>query len=118
VDVTGCRTTAEMVSKADAELKTKGCDAESLVKLVLTGMLDVESEKDLAYFLSNFKNCFYFVKVYDETTLKVDISDYLLDESLKGEFVRQVMADASLTEDDKKIVVRYGLQAISGEEVQ
>jgi hypothetical protein len=56
--------------------------------------------------------------VYDETTLKADISDYLLDESLKGEFVRQVMADDSLTEDDKKIVIRYGLQAISGEEVQ
>jgi DNA repair exonuclease SbcCD nuclease subunit len=118
VDVTGCRTTAEMVSKAAAELTTKGCDEESLVKLVLTGMLDVESEKDLSYFLSSFKNRFYFIKVYDETTLKVDISDYLLDESLKGEFVRQVMADASLTEDDKKIVIRYGLQAISGEEVQ
>ena len=38
--------------------------------------------------------------------------------SLKGEFVRQVMEDESIGEDDKKVIIRYGLQAIAGEEVQ
>ena len=42
----------------------------------------------------------------------------MLDQSLKGEFVRQVMADEALAEEDKKIMIRYGLQAIAGEEVQ
>lgn len=118
VDVTGCRTTAEMISKTSQKLQETGCEDNSLVKVVLEGVLDVECEKDIHYFLSGFKNRFYFVKVYDETTLKIDIEDYMLDESLKGEYVRQVMADAAIPEEDKKVVIRYGLQAIAGEEVQ
>ena len=46
------------------------------------------------------------------------MESYMLDVSLKGEYVRQVMADDSLSEEDKKIIIRYGLQAIAGEEVQ
>ena len=118
VDVTGCQTTAEMVSRTTGKLQEAGCKDDSLVKIVLVGMLDVECEKDIDYLLSGFRNRFYFVKVYDETTLKIDIEDYMLDESLKGEYVRQVMADASIPEEDKKIIIRYGLQAIAGEEVQ
>lgn len=118
VDVTGCQTTVEMLSKAEEALRAEGCGSDSLVKIVLKGMLDVECEKDVNYFLSKFRSQFYFVKVYDETTLKIDIDDYMLDESLKGEYVRQVMADASISEEDKKTIIRYGLQAITGEEVQ
>ncbi len=118
VDVTGCQRTAEMVSKAALALQQEGCEEESLVKITLRGMLDVECEKDISYFLSRFRSRYYFVKVYDETTLKVEMDDYRFDESLKGEFVRQVMSDPSISEEDKKIVIRYGLQAIAGEEVQ
>ena len=118
VDVTGCQTTAEMVSKAALELENGGCSQEGLVKIVLQGLLDVECEKDIVYFKSRFRQQFYYVKVYDETRLKVDVGDYMLDESLKGEYVRQVMKDESISEEDKKIIIRYGLQAIAGEEVQ
>ena len=118
VDVSGCQSTSEMVVRATVALQEAGCDETSLVKIVLQGMLDVECEKDLEYFLARFKIRFYFVKVYDETTLKIEIEDYLLDESLKGEFVRLVMEDKSMGEEEKKLVIRYGLQAIAGEEIQ
>lgn len=118
VDVTGCRTTSEMLAAAERELQAEGCGESSLVKLVLKGTVDVECEKDVNYFLSKYKSRFYFVKVDDETALSLDIEDYMLDESLKGEFVRQVMSDAAIAEEDKKIIIRYGLQAIMGEEVQ
>lgn len=118
VDVTGCQTTAEMVERTAVELQNTGCEEESLVKIVLKGMLDVACEKDVSYFLSRFRMHYYFVKVYDDTALKIDIEDYMLDESLKGEYVRQVMGDDSIPEEEKKIIIRYGLQAIAGEEVQ
>ncbi|WP_243119445.1 metallophosphoesterase family protein [Roseburia sp. 1XD42-69] len=118
VDVTDCGTTAEMISKAALDIQNVGCDDEALVKIVLKGLLDVECEKDIVYFQSRFRQRFYYVKVYDETRLKIDIGDYMLDESLKGEYVRQVMEDQSIPEEDKKIIIRYGLQAIAGEEVQ
>ena len=107
-----------MVSVTNKELAEIGVNDTSLVKIVLKGMLDVECEKDITYFLAGFKSKFYYVKVYDETTLKIDTNDYMLDESLKGEYVRQVMMDGSISEEDKKIIIRYGLQAIAGEEVQ
>jgi len=118
VDVTDCTTTVEMQDRAREVLKEMGCEPNALLKIVLKGMVDVSCEKDLTYFLSAFRQNFFFVKVYDETTLKVEIEDYLLDMSLKGEFVRQVMEDESIGEDDKKVIIRYGLQAIAGEEVQ
>lgn len=113
VDVTGCRTTAEMTERTTAALQGAGCGAESLVKLVLTGELDVECEKDTAYMLSRFRAQFYFLKIYDETTLRVDEEDYLLDASLKGEYVRMIMGEQGLSEEDKKAIIRYGLQAIA-----
>ena len=118
VDVTDCQTTAELISRVEPVLGDAGYGPESMVKIVLTGMLDVACEKDMAYLLSAFRQRFYYVKVYDETALKIDVEDYMLDQSLKGEFVRQVMADEALAEEDKKIMIRYGLQAIAGEEVQ
>jgi DNA repair exonuclease SbcCD nuclease subunit len=118
VDVTDCQTTVEMITKTTQELQKACCDDNSLVKIVLKGMLDVECEKDIDYLVTKFKEHFYYIKVYDETSLKINVEDYMLDESLKGEYVRQVMADNSISDENKKIIIRYGLQAISGEEVQ
>lgn len=118
VDVTACQTTSEMIAKTAERLKEAGCDVTSLVKIVLTGTIDVECEKDVDYILTRFKSQYYFVKVYDETTLKIKVEDYMLDASLKGEYVRMIMQDSSLTEEDKAIIIRYGLQVIAGEEVQ
>lgn len=116
-DVTGCETSVEMANRARAALDAAGCAASSMVKLVLTGNLPVDCEKDPAFLLATFENDYFFLKVEDETGLAVDYNDYLLDESLKGEFVRQVMADATLTEDEKPVVIRLGLQALAGEEM-
>ena len=118
VDVTDCSTTSAIAEKTREALSHAQCESDAMVKIILTGALDVECEKDIAHLLAHFKSQFYFVKIYDETTLKINVKDYMLDESLKGEYVRFIMADASLSEEDKKAIIRYGLQAIAGEEVQ
>lgn len=58
------------------------------------------------------------MKIYDETGLVVDFDSFLLDESLKGEFVRQVKADETMDEETKAAVIRYGLQALAGEVIE
>ncbi len=118
VDITGCLTSAKMAAQAETALFAAGCTKEDLVKIVLRGRVDVACEKDLSYFQARFSPDYYFVKVCDETSLLVEMEDYMHDISLKGEFVRQVMADTTIPEEDKKTVIRYGLQAIMGEEVQ
>ena len=116
-DVTGCGSTAEMTERVSEALKAAGCGREDLVKIVLTGELDVACEKDVEHLAAVFRQSFYFVKVSDETTLKIAMEDYLLDVSLKGEFVRTVMADDALSGEEKKEIVRCGLLAIAGEEI-
>lgn len=118
VDVTGCLTSAQMAAKVEEVLFAAGCTEQDLIKIVLKGMVDVACEKDMSYFPARFSPQFYFIKFYDETALGLEMGDYLLDTSLKGEYVRQVMADDTISEEDKKIIIRYGLQAISGEEVE
>lgn len=118
VDVTGCDTTALIVARISSSLQEAGCSKEDLVKIILTGTLDVECEKDVDYLLARFSDQYYFVKIYDNTYLKIETEAYLLDKSLKGEFARLVMEDPSISEEDKKRIIRYGFQAIAGEEVQ
>ena len=115
-DITGCLTTSRILTVATDALSAAGCQSSSLVKLVLTGELDSDCEKDIGYLLSVLEDKYYFCKIIDETKLKITIEDYLLDESLRGEFVRTVWGDGTLSEDDKAAVVRYGLKALDGEE--
>ena len=54
----------------------------------------------------------------DGTKLSIDYDSYEKDESLKGEFIRTVRDMASLSEEEKRSVIRYGIQALKGEEIQ
>lgn len=118
IDVTGCVSSTQIIGRIDDELNTWNYPTSSLIKITLTGMLDVECEKDVNYIETRYSDRFFFCKINDETKLKVDEADYRYDESLKGEFVRMVLQDTSIADEDKATVIRYGIQAIKGEEVQ
>lgn len=112
-DVTGLNNTPEMINVVKEALKASLATGRDLIKVILTGAVDVECEKDTDFIRHTFEDDYYFIKVYDETELKVDYEAFMLDESLKGEFVRGVM-NSDLSNDDKAAVIRYGLNAISG----
>jgi DNA repair exonuclease len=118
IDLTGCMTSAEMAEKITLALDKENYSSKSLIKLILKGSIDIASEKNLTYLEKQFDNNYYFIKIYDETTLFVDYNSYALDESLKGEFVRTVNAADHLDEATKAEIIRYGIQALSGEEIE
>lgn len=115
VDVTDCDDSFDMNKKVAEQTKDIPCD--DMVKVILTGEVDVECEKDEDIILSRIKEKYYVMKLDDATKYRIDANDYLLDESLKGEFVRTVMEDDSLDESTRNEVIRYGLMALSGEEI-
>lgn len=94
----------------------KNCDESDLIKVVLTGERTPDFYIDAALIAQKLSENFFFVKVYDKTSLKIDIRDYEADKSLRGEFVRKVLS-SSLGEDDKTAVVNIGLTALKGEEL-
>lgn len=117
VDVTGCDRTARMLERVQDVLCGQDILPKDMVKLVLTGKVDVDCEKDAEQIAKAVADYYFFVKVSDETGFLVDYRRYLHDQSLKGEFVRKVM-ESDMEEEQKAVIIRYGLQALAGEEIE
>lgn len=121
VDITGAadsQDVADMIAeKLYGDVNGREDDqARALVKITVTGGLDVESEIDMEYLARQFNDSFYYVKIADKTDLRVDPLKYVHDATLKGEFVRMVL-EQDMPEDDKAYIIQTGIRALAGEEV-
>jgi DNA repair exonuclease SbcCD nuclease subunit len=118
VDITDAYSTTEVLERVEMALNKGKYEKKDLLKIVLSGQVSVDSERDLNYILKGVSDRFYFVKIKDESTIKVNYEDYRLDKSLKGEFVRLCEADASLTEEEKGEIIKLGIEVLSGGEIE
>ena len=114
VDVSLSKSTLDTEKLIDNELRNISQD--SLIKIVLKGKVDVDTEIDINYLEKKYKSIYYFAKIYDETTLKIDFMTYQNDISLKGEFIRLILSQ-NLPEDEQRKIIITGIKALSGEEV-
>ncbi len=118
VDISDCKTNTDIRRKIDAAIGLQKSETKDLLKIVLTGDIDVDCEKNTEYLAKILMEGFYYAKVNDKTKIAVDYNDYELDASLKGEFVRIVKADESLSEEEKAEIIRCGFQALNGEDIE
>lgn len=117
VDVTGCFSSAEMTERIRRSLEQAQYSPRDMVKVVLQGSLDISAEKNTEFIARQLEDDFFFLKIYDETGLTAALDDFLLDESLKGEFVRLVKDAPELDDETRLTVIRMGLQALAGEDI-
>ncbi len=112
-DVTG------FTSETDLEMRIRraveGIPAKDLVKVTLTGMCAADGLIDVSHLQAALGGDFYFLKIKNETRILIRPEDYANDISLRGEFVRRVLA-SDLKEQEKERVIACGLRALSGEE--
>ena len=113
VEITGLVTQEEIRTWVQEALLP--VPSKDLVKVVLTGEVSPEAEKDAAWLEKWLEDSWYFLKVQDRTSLWVRPEDYQYDVSLKGEFVRLVLA-SSMTQEEKEQVLRLGIRALAGED--
>ncbi len=110
----GCASFGDVHARVSEAVKdVDGCD---MVKVVLTGELDPEVVRDTVHLDRALNERFYFARVKDECRLLVRPEDYLGDISLKGEFIRAVLA-SPLDDGQKQRAILTGLRALRGEEV-
>ena len=114
VDVSDTMTTTEVEQKINEKIEK--ILKQNLIKIILVGKVDINSERDIDYLLKKYNEEFYYVKIYDKTTLKINYLDYENDASLKGEFIRMILKE-NLTEEEKKEIIITGLKALAGEEL-
>lgn len=89
-----------------------------LVRAVLVGERDPELTCDTDVIASRYADRFYYFEMRDETRMRIDPEAYKYDKSLKGEFIRLVSARADLSPSMKDKVIRCGLSAMIGEELE
>ena len=116
VDVTGAFTTQEAAGRINDAIRSTRYSSNSLVKILLIGEVAVDCEIAVEFLEEQFAEYFYFVKIYNHTSIKIDYQDYAEDASLKGEFIRMV-SESDLSEEEKAMIIRTGLLALQGEEI-
>ena len=114
VDITDLVTVSQIL--AAAEEACEGIPAENLVKVTLTGTYSLETQKDLQFLKKMLEGRFWFLKIKDESRLEIEKESYEHDLSLKGEFIRTVLA-SDLPQADKDRIICAGLEALRGEEI-
>lgn len=114
VDISDLTTVSQL--RQAMEAASAGIREESLVKFTLTGSYTLETQKDLQFLKKSMESRFWFVKIKDESRFRIEKETYEHDVSLKGEFIRAVMA-SDKTEEEKARIICCGIQALSGEEI-
>lgn len=114
VDITGLESVVQLGRALEEAAREVGTG--DLVKFTLTGSYTLQTQKDIPFLVKMLEDRFYFVKIKDESRLKIEKESYEHDISLKGEFVRLVMA-SGLEEAQKERIICCGIQALSGEEI-
>ena len=114
VDITDLVTVSQIL--AAAEEAGEGIPAENLVKVTLTGTYSLETQKDLQFLKKMLEGRFWFLKIKDESRLEIEKESYEHDLSLKGEFIRTVLA-SDLPQAYKECIICAGLEALRGEEI-
>jgi DNA repair exonuclease SbcCD nuclease subunit len=113
VDISGTLTTTDVEKRIDE--KIQNINNENLIKIVLTGKIKINSERDIEYLINKYNKIFYFIKIYDKTSLDINYMEYENDISLKGEFIRMVLNE-DLPDEEKKDIITAGIKSLSGEE--
>ena len=78
---------------------------------------NLEGGKKMNYDSKELKNRHFAFKIKDRTRFEMDYTKYINDISLKGEFIKLVNEDSSLSEEEKAEIIRTGIMALAGETV-
>ena len=115
VDITGRK---DWFDIEDVVMKAvQGIEKDDLVKVTLVGKYDLSFSKQIQHLQEKLNAKFYYAKVKDESLMKVDQGDLMYDVSLKGEFIRQVLA-SDLSDKEKEDIILVGIKALGGEDIE
>ena len=115
VDVSGIDTA--YLLECAVENATRAIENKDIVRIVLTGEREVEREFDTDALTNRFAHRFYYFECRDESRIKISADDFKNDKTLKGEFIRGVLADESMSDEEKQKVITMGLRALHGAEI-
>lgn len=115
VDISQCETTEQIFRAIDET--SLNCKHEDLVRLVLTGERDLTLRIDRELVRLRLEERFWYFELVDQTKARDTANVLCYDRSVRGEFIRLVLADEALGDAEKREIIDCGLLALSGEEM-
>ena len=110
IDVTDVESDLSLIFKIEAMLK--GLPREDLIRIKLVGARELGRSYSPETILSSISRSYYYIEIKDETRVKISPDDYKNDVSLKGEFIRGVLKDDSLSEKEKDAIIALGIEVL------
>lgn len=116
IDITNCKNEYEAVLLIKKEIESISND--SLLRIVIIGKVnyDICSLKERVS--NELENNYFYLEVINKALQSFDLSNYENDISLRGEFVRNVLKDEELNEEEKSEIISLGLKLLNDEGIQ
>ena len=121
IDIGDSTTSADIADNIINFLKQKYPDSytENLYKIILLGEVSEETVISIPEITSRLNDTVYFAKVRNKTEIKVDFELLAREKTLKGIFVKNMLAKIDVADDSEKpkfkAALDLGLKAFSGE---
>lgn len=114
VEVDVSALTNEYLIEREIENATRGISSADIVRVVLVGERDITTEFDTDAIDTRFAHRHYYFECRDESRMRISADAFINDKTLKGEFIRGVFADESLSDEEKQKIISMGLRALHG----
>lgn len=110
LDISRAEKTADIIREAQNSLSA--IDGRDLVRLTLVGEFSPELWRDNEAIAKALKDRFYYFEIKDNSRVYLNPEAYKNDKSLKGEFIRTVLADSSIDDLTKSKIIECGIEAL------
>ncbi len=114
VDITGIGRRLELENRISKEIS--GISPKDLVRVTITGKRDPRLFYDVGSLTERWKDAFFCFELYDKSRTALNPEELKYDKSLKGEFIRLCLNKTDLSDEERELIIRTGLSALSGEE--
>ena len=120
IDITGTNNYDEVIFKLLSDLSDEEIH-KNFYKIILKGELKEHFNLKESVLIEKLKNKFYYIKIINDTSIEVNLTELSRDYSIKGMFITKILEklkDAS--DDDKeilKLALKMGIQCLSEDEV-
>lgn len=112
-NATGLLNAQDMIKEATSKI-----NKDAILKITLTGEVNFDYsniENDIEQML---RKDFFYLKVEQKLSQKIDFTKYENDLSFRGEFVNTVLKNIDYSQEDKEEIIRIGLKILNGERIK
>lgn len=115
VDIGSAMTQGELFSLTDSAVCR--LDRTSLVRLELCGNYREGAWKSLEAIRARYEDTFFYFELCDSSKMAIDAEKLKYDKTLKGEFIRLVLSDDSISPEMRERIISCGLYSLLGEAI-